>query len=435
MNFNDSQAVNPSGARHRLNELDLLVAVTERFDEVGLLVDVGAHVGSFAEEFARRGWEVIAIEASPQIHAELVERLAPYERADVVHAAATDTGGEPVEFFISAEYWGIHSLRPFHETHKSSVVVPTVRVSDLLRDRPRTGPLVIKVDTEGADLLVLRGIDWEVETPRIVVCEFMDERTAPHFGYVYTDMISFMEERGFVAYVSEWAPVEEPSRRGSGGGPFTHLQIVRSPLYHGPAWGNIFFVLPQDESLFEEALGQYLLETHRLSEQLVSAAAGSVDRLTHLEKSIANRERRILGLEDHLRVDREGLERRRLRISELELAVSQRDARIADLDLAIGQRDARRAELDTAIEQRNDRVKELNTAIRQRDSRINDLEEMIKRLNGETSGLRGDVARHTATIEQLTNEVANNRQRILRYGWTAGLAILICLVLAAALSS
>jgi FkbM family methyltransferase len=320
MNTDKPADLHPSGLRHRFTELDLLLAFTEEFAEVGLLVDVGAHIGSFAEEFAKRGWDVIAIEAAPEIHAELVDRMAPYERVDVIHGAAGDTGGGQVEFFISSEYWGIHSLRPFHESHDTSVMVPTVRVADLLQGRPRSGPLVIKVDTEGADLLVLRGVDWKSEMPRIVMCEFMDERTGPHFGYVYTDIVRFMEDLGYLTYVSEWAPVEEPSRRGSGGGPFTHLQIVRAPLHHQPAWGNLLFVSREDESLFEKTLNGYLIETRRHQDLLASAAARSVDRLSHLEQSIANRERKISGLESLL---------------------GRRDARIADLDSAIRQRDAR----------------------------------------------------------------------------------------------
>jgi FkbM family methyltransferase len=82
--------------------LDLHLAFTKEFEEVGLLVDVGAHVGSFAEAFAKRGWDVIAVEAAPEIYAALVDRLAPSERVDVVQAAAGDTGGGEVEFFISS---------------------------------------------------------------------------------------------------------------------------------------------------------------------------------------------------------------------------------------------------------------------------------------------------------------------------------------------
>ncbi|HEY8171333.1 MAG TPA: FkbM family methyltransferase [Candidatus Limnocylindria bacterium] len=351
-----------SGPDHRVNELHLLLAVAGEFEGTGLFIDVGAHVGSYSEGFARRGWDVIAVEAAPEIHAELVDRLAPYERVDVVHAAATETGGGEIEFFISSEFWGIHSLRPFHETHDKSVMVPTVRIADLLDGRSRSVPLVIKVDTEGADLLVLRGIDWAAEQPRLVLCEFMDERTAPHFGYVYTDIIEFMEERGYIPYVSEWAPVAEPSRRGHGGGPFTHLQIVRAPLGHQPAWGNLFFVSPQDQPLFERVLHRYLIETRQRNDEVVAAAAKSVTRLSHLEQSIANRETTIDGLKG-------AVSRKDARIETLDSAITQRDARIAKLDEAIERKDARIATLDHELAERNDRFRKLVARKRRMDLR------------------------------------------------------------------
>ena len=344
MTTDHPEAASKAVRRHQVNELDLLLAFTAEFDRAGLLVDVGAHIGSFAEAFAKRGWDVVAIEAAPEIHAELVDRLAPYEQVEVVHAAAGETGGGEVEFFISSEYWGIHSLRPFHESHDRRVTVPTVRVADLLEGRRHAGSLVLKVDTEGADLLVLRGVDWAAEKPRVVLCEFMDERTEPHFGYVYTDIIHFMAGFGYLAYVSEWAPVAEPSRRGSGGGPFTHLQIVRAPLGHQPAWGNLFFVAPQDEALFEQVLTRYLIETRRTGDQLAAAAVKSEDRLAELQRSIGDRETRI---------------------TELDAAITQRDARIAELDAAITQRDARIAELEPATR----RVKALKARIRRKDAR------------------------------------------------------------------
>ncbi len=347
---------------HRVNELDLMLAVAEEFGEKGLFIDVGAHVGSFSEAFARIGWDVIAVEAAPEIHAELASRLAPFEKVDVVHAAASETGGEEVEFFLSSEYWGIHSLQPFHETHDTSVKVRSVRVADLLDGRPRSGPVVLKVDTEGADLLVLRGVDWDGEKPRYVQCEFMDERTAPHFGYVYTDMIRFMTERGYLAYVSEWAPVEEPSRRGSGGGTFTHLQIVRAPVAHEPAWGNLIFVAPQDQLLFESVLNRYLIETRRLGDEVVADAAKSLDRLSHLEQTVTNREKTIGGLESVV-------SRREARIASLESAIEKRNARIELLDDAVKQRDGRITKLKGMVDEKNGRIEELKAVMSQRSRR------------------------------------------------------------------
>ena len=348
-----------SAASHRVNELQLLLALVEEFGETGLLVDVGAHVGSFSEAFASRGWDVVAVEAAPEIHAELAERLAAYDRAEVVHAAASETGGGEVEFFLSSEFWGIHSLKPFHETHDKSVIVPTVRVADLLADRQSAGPFVLKVDTEGADLLVLRGVDWEGRRPRVVLCEFMDERTKPHFGYVYTDIVRYMDERGYTAFISEWAPLVEPSRRGKGGGPFTHLQILRAPVGHQPAWGNLFFVAPDDEALFETVLNRYLVEVRSLNDEAVTAALKSADRLRHLEQSILNREGTI-----------EGLKKQHATLAARhEAEVARREAEVAALQATVGNRDSRIARLRSAIEQKNERIHSLKAAMRRRRTR------------------------------------------------------------------
>ena len=354
--------IRPASARLRVNELDLMLAMAEEFEETGLLVDVGAHIGSFSEAFARLGWDVIAVEAAPEIHDELVSRLAPFEKVDVVHAAASETSGEEVEFFISSEYWGIHSLKPFHESHDTSVMVRTIRVADLLDGRPRSGPLVLKTDTEGADLPVLRGVDWASEKPRYVQCEFMDERTAPHFGYVYTDIIRYMTERGYLAYVSEWAPVEEPSRRGSGGGPFTHLQIVRAPVAHQPAWGNLIFVTPGDELLFENVLNRYLMETRRLNDEVVADAARSLDRLSHLEQSIAKSE-------SALSRKQSALVRKDARIASLDAAIRQRTERIDVLDAVVVERNARITKLKGVVDEKNDRITELKAVMKQRSRR------------------------------------------------------------------
>jgi FkbM family methyltransferase len=361
----------PASARAKVNELDLMLAVAEEFGETGLFVDVGASVGSFSEAFAKLGWDVIAVEAAPEIHAELVGRLAPFEKVEVVHAAASETGGEDVEFFLSSEFWGIHSLQPFHETHDEKVTVTSVRVADLLQGRPRSGPVVLKVDTEGADFQVLRGVDWDAHKPRYVQCEFMDERTAPHFGYVYADIIGFMAERGYLAYISEWAPFDEPSRRGVGGGPFTHLQIVRAPVAHQPSWGNLIFVTPPDEALFERVLNEYLIETRRFHDEVVAQAAKSVDRLARLEQSIVNRESTIDGLKS---------------------AVSQKDSRIAVLDSAVSQRESRITMLDTTIKEKNARIARLRSAIAQKNERIHSLKAAMQRRRTRYRWIAGALA-------------------------------------------
>ena len=410
----------PPRRPRRFNELELLLAATEDLEK-GLLVDVGAHIGSFSEAFARRDWEVVAIEAAPEIYAELAARMGEHPNVTTIHAAATEEGGGTADFYISSEYWGIHSLRPFHESHDSTVRVPTVRVGDIVSDHDSKLPYVLKIDTEGADLFVLRGVDWEAHPPRLVMCEFMDERTLPHFGYSYTDMVTFMEDRGYLGYASEWAPVKEHSRRGTGGGPFTHIQVLRLPLQHSPSWGNLLFVLPQDMGMFEERLTRYLTLLAEDTDQKLDAAWSVADRLSHVEAALSNRARKIDGLEKTqqrlVQEKGEAVQRRDARIAELDAAVRRRDARIADLGGAVGSRDARIAELQGAVRGRDGRIGELKEAVGGRDTRIEELEQTINALREQLDQRADELA---------VSRTLSRRWRLLAIG-AAGLALAMLL--------
>ncbi len=340
-----------SPERPWFDEFDLLVRLAADL-RPGLLVDVGAHIGRLSMRFAEAGWRVIAVEASPEIFSELEENLAPYPDARPVHAAAGDVDGTTT-FYLSDAYWGIHSLRPFDESHTKTVTVDAVRLDTLLGDEELPEPTFLKVDTEGADLLVLRGWDFARSRPKLVMCEFMDARTEPHFGYRTRDLVDFMGRWGYAAYVSEWSPVVEYARRGVASTVSVHLGVFSSDLHHDPSWGNLVFVAEEDRGWFEEGLVDYLTDLHQSAWELLADADRLRRRNERMEQTIANRERRI---------------------AQLDRAVAARDGRIAQLDRAVAARDDRIAQLDRAVAARDDRIAQLDRAVAARDDRIAELE-------------------------------------------------------------
>jgi len=212
------------------DELDLLESLALHLPE-GLFVDVGAHVGRFSVRFAKLGWSAVAFEAAPGIARDLTKALMPFENARAVECAVSDKDGDSVEFYLSAEHWGIHSLAPFHESHTSTVAVATTRLESALAPDDYVDPTFLKIDIEGADLLALKGWNFDANRPKIVMCEFMDSRSEPFFGYTHRDMITFMEERDYVAYVSEWSPVAEYARQGVATTQSVHLGVYPHPLH------------------------------------------------------------------------------------------------------------------------------------------------------------------------------------------------------------
>ncbi|MEX0698247.1 MAG: FkbM family methyltransferase [Acidimicrobiia bacterium] len=305
----------------RFNELDLMRALAQADGRSGTLIDVGAHIGSYSVAFAELGWSVIAIEPAPGIFDELRQALEQFDQAEAIQAAVTSEEVSEVDFYLSAEYWGIHSLRPFHETHTESVRVPALRLDALLTDRKLDDPVFLKVDTEGADLYVLKSLDVDRTRPAVIMCEFMDERTVPHFGYSYLDTLQYMEKWGYTPYISEWAPVIEPSRRAQGGGPFHHLGVMRTPLAHAPAWGNLIFVEPELTATFESILMDYLTKLQVHAEDALTQFPKLQKLVQNMRDTLDNRERKIENME-------KALQQARARVQELESAVHSSDARI-----------------------------------------------------------------------------------------------------------
>ena len=245
------------------------------FSEIGLIttfvfqaehpvmVDVGAHHGSSSKWFATHGWRVLAFEPEPGNRAAFERNLDHMENVTCLPLAVSDVTGTEVPFFVSREHFGIHSLTPFHDTHERAFNVSTVRLDDVLKEQEIDHVALLKVDVEGADFQALRGFDIDRFQPELVMLEFMDERTKPAYSYDHHDVAHYMTGRGYSAFVSEWAPINEYAREGVSTAPHRWLGCGPYPLDHAPAWGNLIFVPKARAADFEQTLKNYLEDLRR----------------------------------------------------------------------------------------------------------------------------------------------------------------------------
>jgi FkbM family methyltransferase len=240
------------------SELDLLAMFPYDTRDDHVLVDVGGHVGSVSRVFAQRAWKVIAFEPEPENYRGLCNTLSQYPGAFCIRKAISDVAGQEIPFYVSEEHWGIHSLKPFHPTHKPSITVETVRLDETLQRLGVQGVTLLKVDTEGADFGVLRSFDFKEQRPEVVMCEYMDDRSEENYDYSHHDVVKYMEQFNYVAYISEWAPIAEYGRKGETGSAHRFIQCVRYPLPHRPSWGNLMFVAQEKAHFFAAALEDYL---------------------------------------------------------------------------------------------------------------------------------------------------------------------------------
>jgi FkbM family methyltransferase len=131
-------------------------------------VDVGANVGEFSLAAARivgLAGRVLAIEPNPEIAAELLvnRRLNGWEdRMRVVIAAASDTTKFARFGIPEPRNRGTSREIPTDSTLEA-IVVQAAPLRDILRFCSIGLPKVIKIDVEGAELEVLRGLVGDAE--------------------------------------------------------------------------------------------------------------------------------------------------------------------------------------------------------------------------------------------------------------------------------
>jgi len=212
-----------------------------------ILLDVGANIGSFTHNFARQGWQVIAFEPVPDLIEKFEERNEPYhERVTLIKRAVSDVSGQIVPFYTSTKHPGIHTLKPFHDTHEAKLEVETIRLDEVVETHHLPHVTLLKVDIEGADFLALKGFDFEKFRPELVMIEFMDDRSLKNFDYTHHDVALYMDRRGYSTFVAEWEEIKEYYEPGKSVS-HSFIQFAPYPLDHEPSWGNLIFVPKGDE--------------------------------------------------------------------------------------------------------------------------------------------------------------------------------------------
>ncbi len=155
-------------------ELNLLPWIV---DKNRVAIDIGAHSGLYSQQLAKLATHVIALEAIPELAANL-RRLLP--EVEVIHAAASDRSGM-ISLAIPEGKPGLSSVA--HETFDQSlpirkIDVECITVDELLAKRnDKIG--FIKIDVEGHELAVLEGAKNTIATHRPALLIEAEERHRP----------------------------------------------------------------------------------------------------------------------------------------------------------------------------------------------------------------------------------------------------------------
>ena len=169
-------------------------------------IDVGANVGQYTPLASRAvgaGGRVIAFEPHPVVHRVLCRNIRRARCRNVVAekmALGRTASLEPLYPGIP-ETLGGTSLRPWANTDRARPVTIPVTSLDLYASRHGITVDVMKVDVEGAELLVLEGGAASLaRSPRAtLIIEFFEER-ARLFGHSVFDIAQYLHTRGFTLH-------------------------------------------------------------------------------------------------------------------------------------------------------------------------------------------------------------------------------------------
>ena len=215
----------------------------------GLMIDVGAHWGSALAPFAHVGWEVFCFEPDSKNRKRLAYLFKGFSNVVIDDRAVSDHPRENAIFYRSDESTGISGLSAFRPSHKAADKVPVTTLRRFFHEQGLADREVdfLKVDAEGFDLPVLKGFPWDKSRPRIILCEFEDQKTVP-LGYTFHDLAGFLQAQGYKLIVSEWRPVKQYN------GPHDWRGFTTYPceLENPEAWGNIFAM--KEEKMYDSLL-------------------------------------------------------------------------------------------------------------------------------------------------------------------------------------
>ena len=240
------------------NENAIIFEILHDSSSSGVMCDVGAHHGYCLIPFAQAGWQVYAFEPDPDNRSKLIGNTQVYPGVHVDNRAVSDKVEAAIPFFTSKESSGVGSLSAFLPSHEAAHMVSTTTLNAFFAEQGLDRLDYLKIDAEGFDLMVLKGLGWERVQPRVILCEFEDAKTQK-LGYSYATLANYLVGKGFHVLVSEWRPIVKYGEQHTWRGYFTYPHT----LHEEKAWGNL--IATNDDEIYRQLVDK--CKTKRESRQ------------------------------------------------------------------------------------------------------------------------------------------------------------------------
>ncbi|MGH8130046.1 MAG: FkbM family methyltransferase [Steroidobacteraceae bacterium] len=173
---------------------DAFRALVRRRHAINTVVDIGASNGSWSASLMRHlpSCEYLLVEAQPVHRDALQEFCARTRNAQFALAAAGEKSGEI--YFNAADPVGGQASYVPHSA--ADIRVPVVTIDAEVQARRLRGPFLLKFDTHGFEVPILKGATATLESTDVVIMECYNFRIAPE-ALTFDEMCQFMGQRGF----------------------------------------------------------------------------------------------------------------------------------------------------------------------------------------------------------------------------------------------
>lgn len=229
-----SENIYPREACAHLNETDIVSELYGTVLHGNLMIDVGAHHGSALSLFKRMGWKIFAFEPDPGNRAYLIKHHGKADNVVIDPRAVGEKVEKARTFYASEESTGISGMLAFRETHKEVATVEVTTIAEVIREHDIDHIDFLKIDVEGYDFSVLKGVPWDRIKPDVIECEFEDNKTKL-LGHTWRDICEYLVDKGYTVYVSEWHPIIRYGIRHD----WCALKKYPCELEDENAWGNL----------------------------------------------------------------------------------------------------------------------------------------------------------------------------------------------------
>jgi FkbM family methyltransferase len=171
-----------------------------------IMLDVGAHFGTSAAYYDELGWTIHCFEPDSRNRQRLLAKHGGKENFTFDNRGVGDNPRANVPFFRSEESTGISGLIAFRDSHRETGKIDLTTIAEVVETCRYPHVDFLKIDVEGFDFNVLKGVPWDRIKPDVIECEYEDAKTVP-MGHTWRDIADFLREKGYAVYISEWHPI------------------------------------------------------------------------------------------------------------------------------------------------------------------------------------------------------------------------------------